>query len=245
MSLEVEGGLELRDVLVEAGGGVTEGEDAVGGEEGVLRFLNSPDFFEDGDDLGIVLDELGAAVRVVVVFVEVGFSRFGEVFHLVRHGVGFALGNTVGLIVVAGALGEVDVGAGFFGSGEGGEEAGVIIAKDVVVVGVGEFVEGDVWHAAGLVLELVEVAELDRFGHFDRFAVIEKPLTAGVVAGSVIVISAGGEEEGDFFEIRDEVGGKAIGDGLELLVQQVEGSLKFWSGEVLVKDDGPAGAGLE
>lgn len=224
VSLEVEGGLEVDDEVTRGGDGVAEEDDAVGGEDGVGCFFDTPDFFEDGDDFGIVLDELGAVVGEDVVFVEVGFGGFGEVFHLVGHGVDFALGHFVGIFQVASALGKVLISGRFFCGIEGGEDVGLVVAEEVVVVSVREFVEDEVGHAAGFVFEVFDVREFDGFRHFDGLIVVLQPGGAGVVAGAGMAIGRGGEEEGDLLEVGDGGGGNAVDDGLKLLVEELEGA---------------------
>jgi hypothetical protein len=179
-------------------------------------------------------------VRVVVVFVEVGFGSFGEVFHLIGHGVGFAVGNTVGLLGIAGAFYKILVGAGFFGGVEGGENAGVVVTEEVVVVGVCEFVEDEVWHAAGFFFEVVDAGELNGFGELDGEVVVLQPGGAGVVAGATLAIGRGREVEGNFFEVSDGGGRDAVDDGLELLSGELEGAFEVRVLEILVDEDGPA-----
>ena len=239
LALEVEGGLEIGDVVAGVGDGVTEKDDTVGGEKGVGGLGDAPDFFENGNEFGIVFNQLGPAVGVEVVFVEVGFGGFGEVLHLVGHGVGFSFVDAVGLLGIAGTLDEAGVGAGFFGGLEGGENFRMVVTEEVVVVGVCQFVEDEVGHAPGLGFEIMDAGEFDRFGHFDRFVVVHEPGGAGVVAGAALAIGRGGEIEGDFFEVSDGGGGNAVDDGLKLLIEKLEGAFGFFACKVLVKEDGP------
>jgi hypothetical protein len=132
-------------------------------------------------------------------------------------------------------------GAGFFGFLEGVSDGLVAVAEEVVVVGVREFVEGEVGHALGFEFEVLDVGELDRLGHFDGLAVGPEPVGAGVVAGSAAAIRRGGEVERDLFEVGDGEGGDAVDDVLELVVEELEGAVTF-ADEVLVDEDRPAPA---
>ena len=240
VSLKVKGGLQVGDEVAGIGDGVAEEDDAVGGEDRVGGLFDFPDFFEDGDEFGVMLEELGTTVRVEVVLVKVGFGSFGEVFHLVGHGVGFAVGNTVGFRGIAGTFDEVLVGAGFFGSVKGGEDVGVVVAEKVVVVGMGKFVEDEVGHAAGFLFEVVDAGELNGFGEFDRKVVVVQPSGAGVMAGAALAIRRGGEEEGDFFERGDGGCGDSVDDGLELLIDELKGAFQLFGIEVFVEEEAPA-----
>ncbi len=55
-------------------------------------------------------------------------------------------------------------------------DEGVVPSEDVVVIRVGEFVEGDVWHSACFLFEVVDADEFDGFGEFGVKSVFEKPL---------------------------------------------------------------------
>lgn len=247
VAVEMEGGLEVNDVVAGGGDGVAEDEDAMGGEDGVGGFFDVPDFFEDGDDAGVELDEGGAVVGGDVVFAEVGLGCFGEVFHLVGHAVGGTIGDAEWIFGIAGALGEVGEFAGGFGFLKGGEDGGVVIAEDVVVVGMREFVEGEVGHAAGFLFEVEDVGELDGLGHFDGEAVVFEPVGAGVMAGSGMAVFRGGEVERDLFEVVDDGGGDAVDDVLELVLEEVEGAgclFGMFLPEVLMDEDGPADEGV-
>lgn len=68
VALEVEGGLEVDNELSGGGDGITEEDDTVGGEDGVPGFFDAPDVFKDGDDFGVVLDEVGSVEGVEVAF---------------------------------------------------------------------------------------------------------------------------------------------------------------------------------
>ena len=174
-AIEVEGGLEIDEVVAGRRDRVAEEEDAVGREEEIVGLFDAPNFFKDRDDIGVHFLERGAVVRSDVVFSEEGFGGFGEVFHLVAHGVGGSVGDAEGFIRIAAALGKVGEAAGFFGILIGLEDAGMAVTEEMVVVGVGEFVEGEVGHAHGLALEVEDVGELDRLRHFYREIIALEP----------------------------------------------------------------------
>lgn len=58
VALQVKGGLQVGDKVAGVGNGVAEKEDPVGGEDGVGGLCDTPNFFEDGNDFGVMLDEL-------------------------------------------------------------------------------------------------------------------------------------------------------------------------------------------
>lgn len=126
-------------------------------------------------ELGVVLFEFGADERVEVVAVEVGFGAFGEVF--------FVVGESVVADFLAVEEEDFFVGAGFLHGVVGGDDFRVIEGEDLVVVGVGEFVEDD-----GGVFEELEageqgfgVGDVDFFMEAWVVAVVFEPTDAGVV----------------------------------------------------------------
>ena len=179
------------DEMSAGGDGIAKKENAVGGEEDVLGFGDSPNILEDGDDFGVVLDEGGTVVRCDVVFAEVGFGGFREILHLVVHGVGRTMVGFKRLPGNAGATGDVDVGSRFLGATVGEENLLMVVAENVVVIGVGELVESEVGHAHRVLLELRDVGILDGLGKLNREAVGLEPARAWVMTGTAVSVFGG------------------------------------------------------
>ena len=191
MTFEVQGGLQIVDEMSAGGDGIAKKENAVGGEEDVLGFGDSPNIFEDGDDFWVVFNEGGTVVGCDVVFAEVGFGGFREIFHLVVHGVGRTMVGFKRLPGNAGATGDVDVGSRFLGATVGEENLLMVVAENVVVVGVGELVESEVGHAHRVLLKLRDVGILDGLGKLNREAVGLEPARAWVMTGTALSVFGG------------------------------------------------------
>lgn len=152
---------------------------------------------------GVVGFEFLAGEGVEVVFAEVGLGHFGEEFHGVVESV---VANGLAVDVFDGV-----VLAGGFSGFVGGGDAFVVEAEDLVVVGVGEFVEDHVGLVFGPSEEFVGVAEFDTVGFVGVVFVLDKPFAAGVVdhggfvSGGAVDPDDGFLEGFDFFE-REEGG---------------------------------------
>ena len=194
------GGFAEGEVANLVGGdhGVAGGADEFGVEGWELHFrrwggdgcgrLDVPDAFEDAEGARVVGGEFWFCEWEEVVFGEVGFGAFCEVLLVVGEGVGAVFA----FVAIAVAAFDAFVFTGGFGGGPCVEDFGVIEADDAVVVGVGEFVEGEVGHAAGFRGEGGNVGELDAFGHGRVAAVVAEPVGSGVVFGALAEVLVGG-----------------------------------------------------
>ena len=119
----------------------------------------------------------------------------------------------------------------------------MVVAQDVVVIGVGEFVQGEVGHAHRVLFEFRDVGILDGFRKLNREAVGFEPARTRMVTGAAVSVFGGGEPMGHFFHVVDSGSRDTINDILELVTEKVQGEFGFFGMillKILMHEDGPA-----
>ena len=140
----------------------------------------APELFEQGEESWVVGLEFLAVEGEEIVLTKERFGGFGEVFLGVGEGVGSIEASTPLRILSFDAV----VAAGRFGGCVGGLDFGMIVAENLVVIGVSEFVEYEHGHSAHLLIEDSDVGELDGAGHSGVASMVAQPLCPGMVFGA-------------------------------------------------------------